>query len=266
LLLFHLRFNLSSTTLSPGGCGAAPPPPPPAKPSVSLSGETGERNADEACCYSSSAVTTRGGVRTWARTVRNASRGLGSTLWPERASAARLGRHRRGSRRGFVVRRKERAARSAGQPAFSIARTVRSPAGWLSFGQRSRVEWASARTGPVEPAGGFWTARVRGKVYPARPSESEMRLHAKEIYVRQRDERRICFVELIDANRKKTLMVTDWQLVGRTLIGETYHCIFIAAVCTLRPASVPTIPTRFDTVTLAAVTTISATLSKLWWL
>jgi len=162
LLLFHLRFNLSSTTLSPGGCGAAPPPPPPAKPSVSLSGETGERNADEACCYSSSAVTTRGGVRTWARTVRNASRGLGSTLWPERASAARLGRHRRGSRRGFVVRRKERAARSAGQPAFSIARTVRSPAraGSVS-GSVVGSNGPGARTGSVEPAGGFWTTRVR---------------------------------------------------------------------------------------------------------
>jgi len=51
-----------------------------------------------------------------------------------------------------------------------------------------------------------------------------------------------------------------WKLDGRRLIGETYHCTFIAAVCTLRP-SVPTILTRFDTVTLAAVATISATLS-----
>jgi hypothetical protein len=66
-------------------------------------------------------------------------------------------------------------------------------------------------------------------------------LHDKEIYVRLRDEWRICLVEQIDANRKKTMMVTGWQLVGRTLIGETYHCTFIAADCTLRPASVPTI-------------------------
>jgi hypothetical protein len=38
------------------GCGAAPPSPPPAKPSVSLSSEseTGECNADEVCCVSSS--------------------------------------------------------------------------------------------------------------------------------------------------------------------------------------------------------------------
>jgi hypothetical protein len=91
-------------------------------------------------------------------------------------------------------------------------------------------------------------------------------LHAKEIYIRLRDERCICLVELIDAKRKKTVRGKGWQLVGRTSIRETHHCTFIAAVCTLNPASVPIIPTTFDTVALAAVATISATLSKLWWL
>ena len=91
-------------------------------------------------------------------------------------------------------------------------------------------------------------------------------MHAKEIYVRLRDERRICLVELIDANRKKTAAGKGWQLVGRMSIGGTHHCTFIVAVCTLRPASVPIIPTTFDTVALAAVATISATLSKLWGL
>jgi hypothetical protein len=91
-------------------------------------------------------------------------------------------------------------------------------------------------------------------------------LHAKGTYVRLWDERCICFVELIDANRKKTTMGKGWQTVGRMMIGETHHRTFIAAVCTLRPASVPIIPTTFDTVVLAAVATISATLSKLWWI
>jgi hypothetical protein len=68
---------------------------------------------------------------------------------------------------------------------------------------------------------------------------------------------------VIDANRKKTIMGEGWQLVGRMLIGETYHCTFIGVVCTLRPASVPIIPTTFDTVALAAVATILVTLSKL---
>jgi hypothetical protein len=92
-------------------------------------------------------------------------------------------------------------------------------------------------------------------------------LHANEIYVRLWDERRICLVELIDANRKKkTVTGKGWQLVGRTSMGETHHCTFIVAVCPLRPASVPIIPTTFDTVALATVAIISATLSKLWWL
>jgi hypothetical protein len=86
------------------------------------------------------------------------------------------------------------------------------------------------------------------------------------MYVRLRDERLICLVELIDANRKKTVTGNSGQLVGRTSMGETYHCTFIAAICTLGPASVPIIPTTSDTVVLAAVATISATLPKPWWL
>jgi hypothetical protein len=73
------------------------------------------------------------------------------------------------------------------------------------------------------------------------------------------DERRICLLELIDANRKKPMTGKGWQPICTTLIGETHHCTFIAAVCTFRPASVPIIPTTFDTVALVAVTTISVT-------
>ena len=47
-----------------------------------------------------------------------------------------------------------------------------------------------------------------------------------------------------------------WQSVGRTLIGEAHHYTFMSAVCTLRPASMPIIPTTFDTVVLAAIITI----------
>ena len=53
----------------------------------------------------------------------------------------------------FVVRRKERAAISAGHPAFSIARTVHSPAraGSVS-GSVVGSRGSGARTGSVEPA------------------------------------------------------------------------------------------------------------------
>jgi hypothetical protein len=73
--------------------------------------------------------------------------------------------------------------------------------------------------------------------------ERDETLHAKEIYVRPRNsygkvakgsKRRICLVELIDANRKKTVTGKGWQSVGRTLIGGTHHCTFLAAICTLR--------------------------------
>jgi hypothetical protein len=86
------------------------------------------------------------------------------------------------------------------------------------------------------------------------------------MYVRLRDERFIYLIELIDANRKKTVTGNGWQLVGRTSMGETHHCTFIVAVCPLRPTSAPIIPTTFDTIALVALATIFATLSKLWWL
>ena len=79
-----------------------------------------------------------------------------------RASACRTPRTspNKGSER-FVVRRKESTASSAGQPALTIARTICRPkrAGSDSGG----VDGSSglgARTGPGDPAGGFWTARV----------------------------------------------------------------------------------------------------------
>jgi hypothetical protein len=70
-------------------------------------------------------------------------------------------------------------------------------------------------------------------------------LHAKEIYVRLRDERRIYLVELIDANRKKAVTGKGWPPVGRTMARKTHHCTFLVAICTLRPAPVPIIPATF---------------------
>ncbi len=87
-------------------------------------------------------------------------------------------------------------------------------------------------------------------------------LCAEETYVCLCDERRICLVELVDASRKERVKDKG----SRILDGKTHHYTFIAAVCTLRPASVPIIPTTFDTVALAAVTIVSATVSKLWGL
>ena len=69
-----------------------------------------------------------------------------------------------------VVRRKEKTARRAG--AFSIARTVQY-AGCLGLGSvigSSHSSEFGARTGSVEPADGFYTARV-WKVYPSRATE-----------------------------------------------------------------------------------------------
>ena len=79
-----------------------------------------------------------------------------------------------------------------------------------------------------------------------------------EIYVCLQDERHISLIELIDAYEKT--MKEGWQKVGRMSIGETHHCTFIPAVCTLKRAEVLIIPTMFDT-----VATISATLLELWW-
>ena len=69
-----------------------------------------------------------------------------------------------------------------------------------------------AYVGPVhararfQPVRGFLDCEgvVQKQLYPVRSLENENGvLHAKEMYVRLRDERRICLVELIDANRKK---------------------------------------------------------------
>jgi len=87
-------------------------------------------------------------------------------------------------------------------------------------------------------------------------AERDEALHAEEIDVCFGDGRRVCLVELVDANRR------TWD-GGPDQLGRTHHCTFIAALCTLRPASVPIMPTTFDTVALAAVATISATVSKL---
>jgi hypothetical protein len=43
----------------------------------------------------------------------------------------------------------------------------------------------------------------------------------------------------------------------------THHCAFTAAISILRLVSVPIIPTTFDIVALAAVTTISVTLPEM---
>jgi ABC-type methionine transport system permease subunit len=89
--------------------------------------------------------------------------------------------------------------------------------------------------------------------------ERDKALYANEIFVRFRLERHIC---LIDANRKNTRTRKSWQFIGRMLVGETHHCPFISAVCTLMPASVLIILTTFDAAALAVVP-ISATM---WWL
>jgi hypothetical protein len=39
-----------------------------------------------------------------------------------------------------------------------------------------------------------------------------------------RGERCIRLVELIDANRKKTVTGKGWQAIGRMLVEETHHC------------------------------------------
>jgi hypothetical protein len=72
----------------------------------------------------------------------------------------------------------------------------------------------------------------------------------------------IRLVELIDANRKKTAIEKRLTANRQKVDMETHHCTFIAAVCTLRPASVSIILNGI--VALAAVVTISATLFKLW--
>jgi len=95
--------------------------------------------------------------------VRNVSRSVGSTRHPavqvSACSAPRTSPNR-GSER-FVVRRKERAASSAGQLALTIAHTVCRP---MQAGSDSgSVDGSSgpgARMGSGDPMWGFWTARL----------------------------------------------------------------------------------------------------------
>jgi hypothetical protein len=72
--------------LGPGGRGAAPPPLPPAKPNVSPSSETGERNG----CGSWNVATTRDGSAAFARTMRYASREVGQPVSLREALRARV--------------------------------------------------------------------------------------------------------------------------------------------------------------------------------
>jgi hypothetical protein len=112
--------------LSPGSCGAAPHPSLPAEPSERPSSETGERRAYEACCGSSSAATMRG-ESPRAGGTRHVGWAVRGTLRPGRASA-RLHRSSPKMESERLVVRRKWAARSAGQTAFSIARTVCGPA------------------------------------------------------------------------------------------------------------------------------------------
>jgi hypothetical protein len=89
-------------------------------------------------------------------------------------------------------------------------------------------------------------------------------LNTAEIYVCLWNERHISLIKLIDANKEK-MVKEGWQNIGRTSIGETHHCTFIPAICTLKRASVPIVLMTFDTVALTAVATISTTLPELWW-
>jgi hypothetical protein len=59
---------------------------------------------------------------------------------------------------------------------------------------------------------------------------------------------------------RKTLTEKAWQPIGRILIRETHHYALIAAICTLRRALVPIIPTAFDVVTVRAVVAIKVLL------
>jgi hypothetical protein len=140
------------------------------------SSEMGQGNVDGACCGSSSATMVRGGSAALARAVRNASEG-GCARHPTArgrvCSAPRTSPKMESER---LVRRKERTARSTGQPAFSIARTVCSPAwagsvlGSIMLRSNGLVRtWAPSRLN-------LWLVFgsqecCRGKVYPATPLE-----------------------------------------------------------------------------------------------
>jgi hypothetical protein len=90
----------------------------------------------------------------------------------------------------LVVRRKEWAARSTGQPAFSIACTVCSPAraGSVS-GSAVGPSGPGARTGSVSPRVVLDSEGVveREGIPREAVGERDETLHAKEIYVRPRD-------------------------------------------------------------------------------
>ena len=101
---------------------------------------------------------------------------------PERASAARLECHRRWRKR---VVRKNRAAGNAGQPLFSIAHIVRSPA-----------RAASVSSNVICTARGCLR---EGRYYREGTGKRDGAWHAKEIYVRIRDERDFA----LDANRPR---------------------------------------------------------------
>ena len=87
-----------------------------------------------------------------------------------------------------------------------------------------------ARTGSVEPADGFWTTRVAEGPEGRYTPQGHRRV--RRGIARLRDERRICLVELIDADRRKDMTALTgkcWQLVGRISIRETHHFTFIVA-------------------------------------
>ncbi|KAI0289934.1 hypothetical protein BC826DRAFT_970659 [Russula brevipes] len=148
-------------------------PPPPARPSVSPSNETGERAVGCACGGSPSTATTRGGTRANVCSAPRTSPKSGS----ER----------------FVVKRKERAASRAGQPAFSIVRTALP--GRLDFGERRRVECTRC-THELGRAGGMLLDR-KGVDAPVRDGMS--RGARRRSAARRRTTRTISCARLEDA-------------------------------------------------------------------
>ena len=91
--------------LSSGGCGVAPPSVTSHQAEFESLSETGKRNADESCCGSWSAATTRGGS---ARAMKNASRALGSEAPARAGVCSPPPRTLPKMSERFVVRRKKR--------------------------------------------------------------------------------------------------------------------------------------------------------------
>jgi hypothetical protein len=85
----------------------------------------------------------------------------------------------------------------------------------------------------------FGLKGVVGKVRSSRPSESGTRHFTPRRHtytVRLRDKRYIRLIELIDANRKKTVTGKGGlEASPQNIDGETHHYTFIAAVCMLMP-------------------------------